>query len=106
MKFLSSCVWALALLAPHLALAGGNGAMHKCVQGQTVVYMDKPCPTGQQAQAMTGGSVSTTEAQPSARPDDSGYYYYYRSTSGKPQVPYLSKQKSVDEALKERSIRR
>lgn len=96
--------WLLA--APFLAHAGGNGVMNKCVQGQTVVYTDKPCPTGQQAHAMTGGSISTTEAQPSARPDDASYYYYYRYTSGKPQVPYLSRQKSVDEALKERSIRR
>lgn len=104
MKPMSLYLWALALLVPHLAQAGGNGAMHKCVQGQTVVYTDKPCPANQQARAMTGGSVSTTDALQPARRDE--YLYYYQPSSGKPQVPYFAKQKSVDEALKERTIRR
>jgi hypothetical protein len=104
MNPMSPCVCALALLVPLLAQAGGNGAMHKCVQGQTVVYTDKPCPSDQQARAMTGGSVSTTDALQPARRDD--YLYYYQPSSGKPQVPYFAKQKSVDEALKERTIKR
>lgn len=102
---MSSYLGALALLLPLLAQAGGNGAMHKCVQGQTVVYTDKPCPADQQARAMTGGSVSTTDALQPARRDDY-LYYYYQPSYGKPQVPYFAKQKSVDEALKERTIRR
>jgi hypothetical protein len=53
---------------------------------------------------MTGGSVSTTDALQPARRDD--YLYYYQPSSGKPQVPYFAKQKSVDEALKERTIKR
>lgn len=93
---------ALLLASPLLSHAG---AMHKCVQGQTVVYTDKPCATEQQAQGLSGGSVSTTDALQSTRRDEA-LYYYYPSSSGKPQVPYFSKQKSVEESLKERSIRR
>lgn len=90
--------WLLA--SPLLVHAG---AMHKCVQGQTVVYTDKPCATEQQVRTVNGGSVSTTDAVQPARREDP---VYYQSSSGKPHVPYFSKQKSVDQALKERTVRR
>lgn len=91
---------AVLLAAPALAHAG---PMHKCVQGQTVVYSDKPCASEQQAQVVRGGSVSTTDALQSTRREET---LYYPSSSGKPQVPYFSRQKSVEDSLKERSIRR
>lgn len=90
--------WLLA--SPLLAHAG---PLHKCVQGQTVVYSDKPCATEQQPQVVRGGSVSTTDALQSTRREE---MLYYPSSSGKPQVPYFSRQKSVEDSLKERSIRR
>jgi hypothetical protein len=95
--------FAVLLAAPWLAMAG---PLNKCVQGQTVVYSDKPCPEGVQANSVTGGSISTTDSLPMPRQSDYSSYYYYQGNSGRPQVPYLSKQKSVEESLRERSLRR
>ena len=101
---------ALLLLAP-LAHAGGT---NKCVQGQTVVYSDKPCAFEDQTRTLGGGSLSSADSLQQARQHSTYNGYnssysnetYYTSSSGKPQVPSLSKQKSVAEQLKERSLSR
>lgn len=52
---------------PGLTQAGAPtsppAAVHKCRQGQAVVYSDAPCAPGQQAQALGGGAVTVIPGQ-------------------------------------------
>ena len=53
--------------------SGGNakaGSLRKCVKGGEVTYSNVDCPTGAQARAVTGGTVSVVAAPPMPKPSE------------------------------------
>lgn len=64
--------WAASAPVPDITPQGAakTGPLRKCVKGGEVTYSNVDCPTGAQAKAVTGGTVTVVPATPSPKPSE------------------------------------